>query len=218
MYIVLSILFFFVVVAASYQVVQRVLRPMENATDRRWLIGVSCAVSVVASVLLLSCAFLPYKMNNALEEGISAFEQSLESVSPDICNEELSPDRLRQLCSDSRSIKGYIEENADVNFVVRTVGVDRYVDYLVAFANGMDGQMDAFEQTGAAYTIHNVLAFIQQEVQQPIRTATMILEGLLLLAMMIVLGAVCIIKKMSGNDTIDNGVRFGEGKEDTTAF
>lgn len=120
MYIVLSIVFFFVVVAATYQVVQRVLRPMENATDRRWLTGVSCAVSVVASVLLLSCAFLPYKMDNALEEGISAFEQSLESVSPDICHEELSPDRLRQLCSDSRSIKGYIEENADVNFVVRT--------------------------------------------------------------------------------------------------
>lgn len=176
MYIAFAILFALLAIGGAYAMVRYVLQPAPDFSYKKLLVVGTVLAPIIGVLLLVLCALLPSKMEQGMQKGIQTFELYLNSISPDYCNQVLEKEQLRRVLSDSRSLRTYLDENADVNFIVKAVGVNAYISYMESFANGIDNHLTAFEATEQPFTIHNILAYIDVQSREPILKATVWIE------------------------------------------
>lgn len=190
MYIALAVIFILLAAGGAFGIIRYVLLPALDFPTKKWLLAGSYAIPVVGTVLLILCTLIPSKMDTGTQKGIQTFEEYLNAVSPDFCDQVLDKEQLRQVISDSRSLRTYLDDNTEVNWIVKAVGVNTYISYLESFANGIDTHLTAFEATEQPFTLHNILTYVQTESHQPVCTATIVLEIVVFVFMLLAFGVI----------------------------
>ena len=189
--------------------------PLKKSTDKNIIFAITILISVVVVTLFIASAFVPSKIDRFIESEIVEIEHQINLISPEYTNQTLNAETIKNLISDSKQIRSYLNNNDDINFIVRVIGVNAYISYLENFCENIDIYLNEFEETNTPFTLHNIFISLKEKSQTPVLQTIKVIEIIIIVVAFVAYLAILIwvmaIKKgwMSNSN---NGIIFGENK------
>ncbi len=177
-FIIFSILLMIVVAGL---LIQRLLLPMPSSNEKKLFIGITVAGTVLFGILLIACAFIPSSADKLISQGIVSIETNINKISPNYTNEILDAEKAKSLISDIKQIRYYMDENQEVNFVVKLIGLGVYVGFAKNFCDHIESNFVEFQKAKIPFTLHNIFDFIHKKSQNPILRTTKIIETVIII-------------------------------------
>lgn len=206
------VIFALLIVAVPTIIIWFLILPLKKSTKKNILFAATILTAILLITLFIASAFIPKKINQFIDFEIGQVENQINQISPDYTQQVLNAETIKNLISDSKQIRSYLNSNDDVNFLVRIIGINAYISYLEEFANNINLYLNEFETTNTPFTLHNIFLSLKEKSQTPILKATKIIEIIILVLAFIVNLALTIwafaIKKEWIIST-NNGVVFG---------
>lgn len=189
--------------------------PLKKSTDKNIIFAITILISVVVVTLFIASAFVPSKIDRFIESEIVEIEHQINLISPEYTNQTLNAETIKNLISDSKQIRSYLNNNDDINFIVRVIGVNAYISYLENFCENIDIYLNEFEETNTPFTLHNIFISLKEKSQTPVLQTIKVIEIIIIVVAFVAYLAILIwvmaIKKgwMSNSN---NGIIFGENQ------
>lgn len=189
--------------------------PLKKSTEKNIIFTITIFISLVVVTLFIASAFVPSKIDRFIEAEIAEIEHQINQISPEYTNQTLNSETIKNLISDSKQIRSYFNNNDDVNFIVRVIGVNAYISYIENFCENINTYLNEFEETNTPFTLHNIFISLKDQSQTPVLQTIKIIEIIIIVVAFIAYLAILIwimaIKKgwMSNSN---NGIVFGENK------
>lgn len=189
--------------------------PLKKSTEKNIIFAITILISLVVITLFIASAFVPSKIDRFIETEIAEVEHQINLISPEYTNQTLNAETIKNLISDSKQIRSYLNNNDDVNFIVRVIGVNAYISYLENFCENIDIYLNEFEETNTPFTLHNIFISLKEKSQTPVLQTIKVIEIIIIVVAFVAYLAILIwvmaIKKgwMSNSN---NGIIFGENK------
>ena len=189
--------------------------PLKKSTEKNIIFAITILISLVVVTLFIASAFVPSKIDRFIESEIVEIEHQINLISPEYTNQTLNAETIKNLISDSKQIRSYLNNNDDINFIVRVIGVNAYISYLENFCENIDIYLNEFEETNRPFTLHNIFISLKEKSQTPVLQTIKVIEIIIIVVAFVAYLAILIwvmaIKKgwMSNSN---NGIIFGENK------
>ena len=189
--------------------------PLKKSTEKNIIFAITILISIVVVTLFIASAFVPSKIDRFIETEIAEVEHQINLISPEYTQQTLNAETIKNLISDSKQIRSYLNNNDDVNFIVRVIGVNAYISYLENFCENIDIYLNEFEETNTPFTLHNIFISLKEKSQTPVLQTIKVIEIIIIVVAFVAYLAILIwvmaIKKgwMSNSN---NGIIFGESK------
>lgn len=189
--------------------------PLKKSTEKNIIFAITILISLVVVTLFIASAFVPSKIDRFIETEIAEVEHQINRISPEYTNQTLNAETIKNLISDSKQIRSYLNNNDDINFIVRVIGVNAYISYLENFCENIDIYLNEFEETNTPFTLHNIFISLKEKSQTPVLQTIKVIEIIIIVVAFVAYLAILIwvmaIKKgwMSNSN---NGIVFGENK------
>ncbi len=189
--------------------------PLKKSTEKNIIFAITILISLVVVTLFIASAFVPSKIDRFIETEIAEVEHQINLISPEYTQQTLNAETIKNLISDSKQIRSYLNNNDDVNFIVRVIGVNAYISYLENFCENIDIYLNEFEETNTPFTLHNIFISLKEKSQTPVLQIIKVIEIIIIVVAFVAYLAILIwvmaIKKgwMSNSN---NGIIFGENK------
>lgn len=189
--------------------------PLKKSTEKNIIFTITIFISLVVVTLFIASAFVPSKIDRFIEAEIAEIEHQINQISPEYTNQTLNAETIKNLISDSKQIRSYLNNNDDINFIVRVIGVNAYISYLENFCENIDIYLNEFEETNTPFTLHNIFISLKEKSQTPVLQTIKVIEIIIIVVAFVAYLAILIwvmaIKKgwMSNSN---NGIIFGENK------
>ena len=189
--------------------------PLKKSTEKNIIFAITILISIVVVTLFIASAFVPSKIDRFIETEIADVEHQINLISPEYTQQTLNAETIKNLISDSKQIRSYLNNNDDVNFIVRVIGVNAYISYLENFCENIDIYLNEFEETNTPFTLHNIFISLKEKSQTPVLQTIKVIEIIIIVVAFVAYLAILIwvmaIKKgwMSNSN---NGIVFGESK------
>lgn len=189
--------------------------PLKKSTEKNIIFAITILISLVVVTLFIASAFVPSKIDRFIETEIAEVEHQINLISPEYTNQTLNAETIKNLISDSKQIRSYLNNNDDINFIVRVIGVNAYISYLENFCENIDIYLNEFEETNTPFTLHNIFISLKEKSQTPVLQTIKVIEIIIIVVAFVAYLAILIwvmaIKKgwMSNSN---NGIVFGENK------
>ena len=189
--------------------------PLKKSTEKNIIFAITILISLVVVTLFIASAFVPSKIDRFIETEIAEVEHQINRISPEYTNQTLNAETIKNLIADSKQIRSYLNNNDDVNFIVRVIGVNAYISYLENFCENIDIYLNEFEETNTPFTLHNIFISLKEKSQTPVLQTIKVIEIIIIVVAFVAYLAILIwvmaIKKgwMSNSN---NGIVFGENK------
>ena len=206
------VIFALLIMAVPAIIIWFLILPLKKSTGKNVIFSIIILTTLLLAALFIASAFIPKKINQFIDFEIGQVESQINQISPDYTRQVLNAETIKNLISDSKQIRSYLNNNDEVNFIVRSIGVNAYISYLEDFCDNINLYLNEFETTNTPFTLHNIFLSLKEKSQTPILKATKIIEIIILVLAFIVNLALTIwafaIKKEWINST-NNGVVFG---------
>ena len=189
--------------------------PLKKSTEKNIIFAITILISLVVVTLFIASAFVPSKIDRFIETEIAEVEHQINRISPEYTNQTLNAETIKNLISDSKQIRSYLNNNDDINFIVRVIGVNAYISYLENFCENIDIYLNEFEETNTPFTLHNIFISLKEKSQTTVLQTIKVIEIIIIVVAFVAYLAILIwvmaIKKgwMSNSN---NGIIFGESK------
>lgn len=189
--------------------------PLKKSTEKNIIFAITILISLVVVTLFIASAFVPSKIDRFIETEIAEVEHQINLISPEYTQQTLNAETIKNLISDSKQIRSYLNNNDDINFIVRVIGVNAYISYLENFCENIDIYLNEFEETNTPFTLHNIFISLKEKSQTPVLQTIKVIEIIIIVVAFVAYLAILIwvmaIKKgwMSNSN---NGIIFGENK------
>lgn len=189
--------------------------PLKKSTEKNIIFAITILISLVVVTLFIASAFVPSKIDRFIETEIAEVEHQINLISPEYTQQTLNAETIKNLISDSKQIRSYLNNNDDINFIVRVIGVNAYISYLENFCENIDIYLNEFEETNTPFTLHNIFISLKEKSQTPVLQTIKVIEIIIIVVAFVAYLAILIwvmaIKKgwMSNSN---NGIVFGESK------
>ena len=189
--------------------------PLKKSTEKNIIFAITILISLVVVTLFIASAFVPSKIDRFIETEIAEVEHQINRISPEYTNQTLNAETIKNLISDSKQIRSYLNNNDDINFIVRVIGVNAYISYLENFCENIDIYLNEFEETNTPFTLHNIFISLKEKSQTTVLQTIKVIEIIIIVVAFVAYLAILIwvmaIKKgwMSNSN---NGIVFGENK------
>ncbi len=189
--------------------------PLKKSTEKNIIFAITILISIVVVTLFIASAFVPSKIDRFIETEIAEVEHQINLISPEYTQQTLNAETIKNLISDSKQIRSYLNNNDDVNFIVRVIGVNAYISYLENFCENIDIYLNEFEETNTPFTLHNIFISLKEKSQTPVLQTIKVIEIIIIVVAFVAYLAILIwvmaIKKgwMSNSN---NGIIFGENQ------
>ncbi|MGM9817424.1 MAG: hypothetical protein ACI30B_00370 [Paludibacteraceae bacterium] len=189
--------------------------PLKKSTEKNIIFAITILISLVVVTLFIASAFVPSKIDRFIETEIAEVEHQINRISPKYTNQTLNAETIKNLISDSKQIRSYLNNNDDVNFIVRVIGVNAYISYLENFCENIDIYLNEFEETNTPFTLHNIFVSLKEKSQTPVLQTIKVIEIIIIVVAFVAYLAILIwimaIKKGWISNS-NNGIVFGENK------
>ena len=189
--------------------------PLKKSTEKNIIFAITILISIVVVTLFIASAFVPSKIDRFIETEIAEVEHQINLISPEYTQQTLNAETIKNLISDSKQIRSYLNNNDDVNFIVRVIGVNAYISYLENFCENIDIYLNEFEETNTPFTLHNIFISLKEKSQTPVLQTIKVIEIIIIVVAFVAYLAILIwvmaIKKGWMNNS-NNGIIFGESK------
>ena len=189
--------------------------PLKKSTEKNIIFAITILISIVVVTLFIASAFVPSKIDRFIETEIAEVEHQINLISPEYTQQTLNAETIKNLISDSKQIRSYLNNNDDVNFIVRVIGVNAYISYLENFCENIDIYLNEFEETNTPFTLHNILISLKEKSQTPVLQTIKVIEIIIIVVAFVAYLAILIwvmaIKKGWMNNS-NNGIIFGENQ------
>ena len=117
-------------------------------------------------LISIGIVFIPKAASNSLRGGIELLEDRLESTYPGIGSEVLNKEEFREIVEQGRSLRGSIIRSCGGGGIItRYVSTNFFLTTLEHFAEGTESHLDGFDRSGQAFTLHNILSYIGDQLQ-----------------------------------------------------
>ena len=189
--------------------------PLKKSTEKNIIFAITILISLVVVTLFIASAFVPSKIDRFIETEIAEVEHQINLISPEYTQQTLNAETIKNLISDSKQIRSYLNNNDDINFIVRVIGVNAYISYLENFCENIDIYLNEFEETNTPFTLHNIFISLKEKSQTTVLQTIKVIEIIIIVVAFVAYLAILIwvmaIKKgwMSNSN---NGIVFGENK------
>lgn len=193
--------------------------PLKKSTEKNIIFAITILISLVVVTLFIASAFVPSKIDRFIESEIVEIEHQINLISPEYTQQTLNAETIKNLISDSKQIRSYLNNNDDINFIVRVIGVNAYISYLENFCENIDIYLNEFEETNTPFTLHNIFISLKEKSQTPVLQTIKVIEIIIIVVAFVAYLAILIwvmaIKKgwMSNSN---NGIIFGENQQPIT--
>ena len=189
--------------------------PLKKSTEKNIIFAITILISIVVVTLFIASAFVPSKIDRFIETEIAEVEHQINLISPEYTQQTLNAETIKNLISDSKQIRSYLNNNDDVNFIVRVIGVNAYISYLENFCENIDIYLNEFEETNTPFTLHNIFISLKEKSQTPVLQTIKVIEIIIIVVAFVAYLAILIwvmaIKKGWMNNS-NNGIIFGENQ------
>lgn len=207
-FIVLSII---ATAMCAFLFIRYLVTKLPKSTGKILLAILTVAGTLISSTLLIMATVLPSKIDAFLSTGIASVEEHINSISPGYIYEERDTQSLKTVLANYNQVKAGFDSNSGTQFIVRTIGVNSYIDLLDAFVSNIDENQKEMEQEQIPMTLHNVFMRVQDKTRAPIREIVYNIEIAILVVtlvfFLILLISYFIVKN---NDLSDAEVIMGE--------
>lgn len=207
-FIVLSII---ATAMCAFLFIRYLVTKLPKSTGKVLLAILTVAGTLISSTLLIMATVLPSKIDAFLSTGIASVEEHINSISPGYIYEERDTQSLKTVLANYNQVKAGFDSNSGTQFIVRTIGVNSYIDLLDAFVSNIDENQKEMEQEQIPMTLHNVFMRVQDKSRVPIRKIVYNIEIAILVVtlvfFLILLISYFIVKN---NDLSDAEVIMGE--------
>ncbi len=207
------VFFSLLMITAAAYLIQRLLLPMPSSDEKKIFIGVTIAGTVLLETLFIASAFIPGSADKLISQGIVSIETNVNNISPNYTNEVLDVEKVKSLISDTKQIRYYMNENQEVNFVAKLLGLGVYLGFAENFTAHIESNFVEFQKAKIPFTLHNIFNFIHEKSTNSIIRTTKTIQTVIIIVafvfFLMLLLAYFINKKgllASKND----GVIFGE--------
>ena len=154
--------------------------PLKKSTEKNIIFAITILISLVVVTLFIASAFVPSKIDRFIETEIAEVEHQINLISPEYTQQTLNAETIKNLISDSKQIRSYLNNNDDINFIVRVIGVNAYISYLENFCENIDIYLNEFEETNTPFTLHNIFISLKEKSQIPVLKQLKLSKSLLL--------------------------------------
>lgn len=207
------VIFAILLLAIPTAIVRFLIIPLKKSTEKNVLIAITILTTLLLLTLFIASAFIPKKINQFIDFEIAQIENQINQISPEYTHQDLNAETIKNLISDSKKIRSYLDDNDEVNFIVRTIGINAYISYIENFCENIDLYLNEFEATNTPFTLHNIFISLKEKSQVSIFKATKIVEIIILIIafiinIVILIWAFAVKKQWMENS--NNGIVFGE--------
>ena len=207
------VIFAILLLAIPTAIVRFLIIPLKKSTEKNVLFAITILTTLLLLTLFIASAFIPKKINQFIDFEIAQIENQINQISPEYTHQDLNAETIKNLISDSKKIRSYLDDNDEVNFIVRTIGINAYISYIESFCENIDLYLNEFEATNTPFTLHNIFISLKEKSQVSIFKATKIVEIIILIIafiinIVILIWAFAVKKQWMENS--NNGIVFGE--------
>jgi len=207
------VIFTILILAIPATIIRFLIIPLKKSTEKNILFAITILTTVLLITLFIASAFIPKKINQFIDFEIAQIENQINQISPEYTHQDLNAETIQNLISDSKKIRSYLDDNDEVNFVVKTIGINAYISYIENFCENIDLYLNEFETTNTPFTLHNIFISLKEKSQVSIFKATKIVEIIILIIafiinIVILIWAFAVKKQWMENS--NNGIVFGE--------
>ena len=207
------VIFTILILAIPATIIRFLIIPLKKSTEKNILFAITILTTVLLITLFIASAFIPKKINQFIDFEIAQIENQINQISPEYTHQDLNAETIQNLISDSKKIRSYLDDNDEVNFVVKTIGINAYLSYIENFCENIDLYLNEFEATNTPFTLHNIFISLKEKSQVSIFKATKIVEIIILIIafiinIVILIWAFAVKKQWMENS--NNGIVFGE--------
>lgn len=168
------------IVALAVLFIFHLLLPMPPSNEKKIFIVSTIVGTILFEALFIATAFIPSKAEQLISQNIVLIEGKINTISPNYTDEVLDVEKVKTLISDTKQIRTYINENSDVNFIIRIIGVSAYLGYVEDFCDHIESNFLEFQEFGIPFTLHNIFNFMLDKTASPILKTTKVLEIIIL--------------------------------------
>ncbi|MGM9745772.1 MAG: hypothetical protein ACI30H_02270 [Paludibacteraceae bacterium] len=191
--------------------------PLKKSTEKNIIFAITILISIVVVTLFIASAFVPSKIDRFIETEIAEVEHQINRISPEYTQQTLNAETIKNLIADSKQIRSYLNNNDDVNFIVRVIGVNAYISYLENFCENIDIYLNEFEETNTPFTLHNIFISLKEKSQTPVLQTIKIIEIIIIVVAFVAYLAILIWVMAIKKGWISNdGIVFGENQQPIT--
>ena len=207
------VIFTILILAIPATIIRFLIIPLKKSTEKNILFAITILTTVLLITLFIASAFIPKKINQFIDFEIAQIENQINQISPEYTHQDLNAETIQNLISDSKKIRSYLDDNDEVNFVVKTIGINAYISYIENFCENIDLYLNEFEATNTPFSLHNIFISLKEKSQVSIFKATKIIEIIILVIafiinIIILIWAFAVKKQWMENS--NNGIVFGE--------
>ena len=207
------VIFTILILAIPATIIRFLIIPLKKSTEKNILFAITILTTVLLITLFIASAFIPKKINQFIDFEIAQIENQINQISPEYTHQDLNAETIQNLISDSKKIRSYLDDNDEVNFVVKTIGINAYISYIENFCENIDLYLNEFEATNTPFSLHNIFISLKEKSQVSIFKATKIIEIIILIIafiinIVILIWAFAVKKQWMENS--NNGIVFGE--------
>ena len=207
------VIFTILILAIPATIIRFLIIPLKKSTEKNILFAITILTTVLLITLFIASAFIPKKINQFIDFEIAQIENQINQISPEYTHQDLNAETIQNLISDSKKIRSYLDDNDEVNFVVKTIGINAYLSYIENFCENIDLYLNEFEATNTPFSLHNIFISLKEKSQVSIFKATKIIEIIILIIafiinIIILIWAFAVKKQWMENS--NNGIVFGE--------
>jgi hypothetical protein len=207
------VIFTILILAIPATIIRFLIIPLKKSTEKNILFAITILTTVLLITLFIASAFIPKKINQFIDFEIAQIENQINQISPEYTHQDLNAETIQNLISDSKKIRSYLDDNDEVNFVVKTIGINAYISYIENFCENIDLYLNEFEATNTPFSLHNIFISLKEKSQVSIFKATKIIEIIILIIafiinIIILIWAFAVKKQWMENS--NNGIVFGE--------
>lgn len=207
------VIFTILILAIPATIIRFLIIPLKKSTEKNILFAITILTTVLLIILFIASAFIPKKINQFIDFEIAQIENQINQISPEYTHQDLNAETIQNLISDSKKIRSYLDDNDEVNFVVKTIGINAYISYIENFCENIDLYLNEFEATNTPFSLHNIFISLKEKSQVSIFKATKIIEIIILIIafiinIIILIWAFAVKKQWMENS--NNGIVFGE--------
>ena len=203
-----------VLIGIAFLLLRYLLLPMTSSHERTALIVCTVLIALVGALLLIFAMRIPSTASHMLTSGIERVEAWYNTNDPEASHRELDKAQLTALLSDAHSVNAYLEKNQHIDGLVQWVGMRIFVDYIETFASSIDNHLVQFEEQGVPFTLHNILAYTQEQARDSLCAATRVIAFSIWLLVMLLFGVVCIVYYAIQKECFkSSAVTYGSGTQ-----
>lgn len=210
MKIIFVILFALLAIGAMYLILTKIIFKIEDKTTKILLSSAAILVGLLLEILLISCTLIPGKFKEIFQNSICSIEASIEKINPGITTTVLSPDELKNLLSDRKQIEKYLDSNTEINFIVKTAGLDAYINALDRFCSNIEDELEVFENESIPFNLHNILERLQKQSEGPVLAVVKVFEIIIICVIYLFVIAAAVIgifMKKEYSKQIETGIQ-----------